>query len=432
MKRIQNSLLGLVMALFVVSGCHLDPSGIRIVQENDRFQLYIDGVPTYIKGVGGTNRLDIAAANGANAFRTWGGSVESIRRDVEQARTYGMYIMQGIGLTKDSALYFDESYKEKVRQEVRLLAETFKDEKQILAWGIGNEIDLGNANIGAAWSFVEELAQLIRSIDQRHLVSSVIAHNGAALDSIARFAPTLDFVGINSYGSIVVLEEMVNSSSYTGPFMVTEWGPSGFWEMPSTSWGAPIEQTSEEKRVVYEERYNNYIFSNPRCLGSFVFLWGQKEERTPTWFSMFVENQVEGLPLQGEKTPMVEAMQRVWTREEPTQTAPVILDFKMNGKEAIESVQVKAGESFEAVVSVYDREEDPLSYVWEILEEATILGFGGSYEPRPGRIGEVVQSRDPVFSHSLSEPGNYRLYVYVLDHTGFVSTTNIPFQVLKK
>ncbi len=432
MKRIQSILLGLAMALFVCSGCHKETSGIRIVQENDGFQLYIDGKSTYIKGVGGTNRLDMASANGANAFRTWGGSVESIQRDVEQARTHGMYIMQGISLTKDSALYFDETYKEKVRQEVRLLAETFKDDMQIFAWGIGNEIDLGNANIGAAWSFVEELAQLIRSIDQRHLVSSVIAHHPEALDSIARFAPTLDFVGINSYGSIVVLDQMVRNSSYTGPFMVTEWGPSGFWEMPSTSWGAPIEQTSEEKRVVYEERYNSYIFSNPRCLGSFVFLWGQKEERTPTWFSMFVENQVEGLPLQGEKTPMVEAMQRVWTREEPSQTAPVIIDFKMNGKEAIESVQLKAGEAFEAVVSVCDREEDPLSYVWEILQEATVFGFGGSYEPRPERVGEVIQSQEPVLSHSVAEPGNYRLYVYVLDHTGFVSTANIPFQVLKK
>jgi len=421
------------MALFVWTGCSNEPSGIRIVQENEQFRVSIDGVSTYIKGVGGTNRLDMAAANGANAFRTWGGSVESIRRDIEQAQEHGMYIMQGIGLTKDSARYFDEEYKEKVRQEVRRLAETFKDDKQIFAWGIGNEIDLGNANIGVAWSFVDELAQLIKSIDSRHLVSSVIAHNPAALDSIARFAPTLDFVGINSYGSIVAVEEMVNQSAYKGPFMITEWGPSGFWELPSTSWGAPIEQTSEEKRLVYEERYNKYILSNPRCMGSFVFLWGQKEERTPTWFSMFVESGVEGLPLQGEKTPMVEAMQRVWTGEEDlSETAPVVEGMTLNGKTALESPQVKAGETFRAIVSAYDREQTELTYLWEVLEEATVLGFGGSYEPRPDRIGEVVQGTEPVFSHALSQPGNYRLYVYVLDNTGFVSTTNIPFQVVKK
>ncbi len=50
-----------------------------------------------------------------------------------------------------------------------------KNDTSLLAWGIGNEIELGNANIAAAWNFVEELAQLIKSIDKRHLVSTVIS-----------------------------------------------------------------------------------------------------------------------------------------------------------------------------------------------------------------------------------------------------------------
>ena len=35
---------------------------------------------------------------------------------------------------------------------------------------------------------------------------------------------------------------------------------------------------------------------------------------------------------------------------------------------------------------------DSLTYVWEVLKEATVLGFGGSYEPRPERVGEVAMS----------------------------------------
>jgi hypothetical protein len=409
--------------------CNISSSGIEIERNDEKFELYIDGVHTYIKGVGGNHRLELASQHGANAFRTWGGTVESIRKDLEQARANNLYIMQGIALTKKSALYFDNAYKDKVRNEVRVLAETFKDEPHIMAWGIGNEIDLGEANIGAAWTFVNELAQLIKSIDNRHLVSSVIAHHPAALDSIAKFAPALDFVGINSYGSIMALDKMLEKSAYQGPFMVTEWGPSGFWEMPSTEWKAPIEQTSEEKRIVYEERYNKYILSNPRCLGSFVFLWGQKEERTPTWFSMFVENNVEGLLLKGKKTPMVEAMQRVWTNKEPLETAPVVQSLHMNGKAAIENVYVKQGAQFEAEVIAFDKEEHVLTYVWEILKEATILGFGGSYEPRPERVGEVSMTNVNRYVNSVKEPGSYRLFVYVLDNTGFASTANIPFHV---
>lgn len=405
------------------------PSGIEIKKVDKGFKLYVDGVETYIKGVGGTYRLDIASQSGANAFRTWGGDIESIKKDVMLATQNNMYIMQGIAMTKDSASYFDESYKNKVREEVRELAETFKNEKTILSWGIGNEIELGNANMGSAWSFVEELAQLIKSIDKRHLVSTVISYNPSALDSIAKYAPTLDYVGINVYGPMEQVQSVVENSSYEGPIMITEWGPTGWWETESTEWKAPIEQTSEEKRIVYEERYTEYIKKNPRCLGSFVFLWGQKEERTPTWFSMFVEDNVDKLPLCGEKTPMVEAMQRVWTGKELTETAPVVKCMTINGKTAKDNIKVKAGDLFKADVLVTDRENNRMTYVWEILKEATVLGFGGSYEPRPDRVGDILTTDVNVFEGLIKEPGNYRLYAYILDNTGFVSTVNIPFLV---
>lgn len=419
----------LVMACLMVSFSYAQ-QGARIIETNGKFELYVDGVPTYIKGVGGTNKLEHAAQNGANAFRTWGGSVESIKKDLVQAKANNMYIMQGIGLTKNRDSYSDETYKDKLRQEVRLLAETFKDEPNILVWGLGNEIDHEEkANIGVAWKFVDELAQLIKSIDKRHLVATVITHNPRALDSIARYATHLDLVGINSYGAITKAAEMVDKSNYKGAYMITEWGPTGFWESPSTKWKAPIEQTSEEKRMVYEERYNNYILGSKRCLGSFVFLWGQKEERTPTWFSMFVENSVEGLPLKGEKTPMVEAMERVWKGVQLKQTAPVVGKFTINHKAAIESVTVGAGKTFEGKIAVTDKEGDKLTYIWEILKEATILGSGGSYEPRPDRVGQVATTDKNTYQTSIKEAGNYRLYVYVLDNTGFVSTANVPFQV---
>lgn len=340
-----------------------------------------------------------------------------------------MYIMQGIAMTKDSASYYDEEYKNKVREEVKLLAETFKNEKAILSWGIGNEIELGNANIGVAWKFVEELAQLIKSIDKRHLVSTVISYNPSALDSIAKYAPSLDYVGINVYGPMDKVKSVVDKSLYKGPIMITEWGPTGWWETATTEWKAPIEQTSEEKRLVYEERYTEYIQKNPRCLGSFVFLWGQKEERTPTWFSMFVEDSVDKLPLKGEKTPMVEAMQRVWTGKELTETAPVVKRMTINEETALDNVQVKAGSLFKANVQAVDKENERLTYVWEVLKEATVLGFGGSYEPRPERVGDVLVTDANTYEGMINEAGAYRLYVYILDNTGFVSTVNIPFQV---
>ena len=74
---------------------------------------------------------------------------------------------------------------------------------------------------------------------------------------------------------------MVDNSDYKGAYLVTEWGPTGWWECPRTEWGAPIEQTSEEKRQVYEKRYTQDIMKSNRCLGSYCFLWGQKEAEAP-------------------------------------------------------------------------------------------------------------------------------------------------------
>lgn len=398
------------------------------MQEGSNYRVAVDGTPLYIKGVGGIRNLDLATASGANACRTWGGNVESIRKTEKLAAEHGMYILQGITMPKEAKLYVDEAFKEKKRREVRLLAETFKESAEIFAWSVGNEIELAKGHTAETWRFVDELAQIIKSIDKRHLVTCVIC-NPMVLDSIETYAPNLDFIGINTYGAISRIGEFIERTTYKRPFMVTEWGPSGFWEMPATEWKAPIEQTSEEKRQVYEERYNNYIKANPRCMGSFVFLWGQKEERTPTWFSMFVEHNVGGLPLKGEKTPTVEAMQRVWTGIEPAQTAPVLHNFLLNGKEAKDNVRVKACAALKAEVRATDREEKKLTYVWELLEEATTLGFGGSFEPRPHRVGSVAITKQGRHKTFVDTPGKYRLYVYVLDGTGYVATANIPFIV---
>lgn len=417
-----------VLILASLAGC-APREGAEIRAKGDGFELRVDGKPTYIKGIGGTNRPDIAAANGANACRTWGGDAKSIRKTSDLAAEHGMYVMQGIWLPKEAEKYSDEKFKEEMRAFCRATAEEFKDDPNILVWGIGNEVELSGTNNGAVWGFIDELSRIIKSVDDKHLTSTVIAHNNSALDSIARYAPSLDVVGINSYGPILQVKDMVSASDYDGPYMITEWGPTGWWETSSTEWKAPIEQTSEQKRRVYETRYNEAILGDPRCIGSFVFLWGQKEERTPTWFSMFVENGVEGLPLRGEKTPMVEAMQRVWTGREPEMTAPIVTGIAIDGRRPEESPKATAGVAFRVDVEASDREGDELTYIWEILREATVLGFGGSFEPRPERYGEVITTDSPTAELKIDEAGEYRVYVYVSDGTGFVSTVNSPVLV---
>ena len=76
--------------------------GIVIEKAADGYKLSIDGRETYIKGVGGTYRLDIAAQSGANAFRTWGGNVEEIRKP---GIGFGAQHVRNAGNRHDQRLY---------------------------------------------------------------------------------------------------------------------------------------------------------------------------------------------------------------------------------------------------------------------------------------------------------------------------------------
>ena len=131
------------IAIFCFLLCAAMSAQVR-VQKNSAggWDLLVDGQKTYIKGIGGTNRMDVAAASGANACRTWSGTVPQVQRTIAEAKENNMYIMQGIGLTKDPKMYEDEEYKNRLRQQCRELAETFKDDPNIIMWGIGNEIEL--------------------------------------------------------------------------------------------------------------------------------------------------------------------------------------------------------------------------------------------------------------------------------------------------
>jgi len=62
--------------------------------------------------------------------------------------------------------------------------------------------------------------------------------------------------------------------------------------------------------------------------------------------------------------------------------------------------------------------------------EPTQLGSGGSFEPRPPRVGSVQTGTVPTLMVTTpSVAGEYRLFVYVIDGHGHAGTANVPFRV---
>ena len=62
----------------------------------------------------------------------------------------------------------------------------------------------------------------------------------------------------------------------------------------------------------------------PNCLGSYLFLWGSKQEETHTWFSFFDD--------EGRESPLVGLMQELWTGRQPANQAPVVRQLLTDGQ----------------------------------------------------------------------------------------------------
>ena len=205
--------------------------------------------------------------------------------------------------------------------------------------------------------------------------------------------------------------------------MVTEWGTIGYWGMERTSWDIPVELTSSEKADIIR-RANDEVLATfeDQLLGSYVFFWGQKQERTPTWFGMLTEA--------GEETETVDVMHFIWNGDWPDNRAPRIDAISLDGKSHRQSVVLMPGETYDAVLNVSDSDGDPLTFRWEVKPESTAHQEGGDFEAAIPNLEGLVSSRDTAKTTLMApEPGAYRLFAYAYDDHGHAAHANIPFLV---
>lgn len=398
----------------------------EIVKTDEGYQIFLNGAPFYIKGAGVDNgSIEALAKHGANALRTW--SSDNGREVLDRAQAHGLKVMMGlwVSLERHGFDYNDEKavkeQLESIRQEVMAL----KDHPALMIWGVGNELNLESKN-PKVWDAVNEISKMIHEIDPYHLTTTPLAGiDKRDVDLVVNRASDLDFLSIQLYGPIDVLPKLIKESDYTGPMLVTEWGATGFWEVAKTEWDAPLENNSSKKADLYLSRYQNAIVSqSQQVMGSFVFLWGNKQERTPTWFGMFLAN--------GNETEAVDVMHYCWNGSWPENRSPRMQDFTLNGQRAIDNIKLTAGKNYSAQVEVADPDNDELKYRWEIMQESTSEKIGGDPEYIPTLIKEVFPE-NPGSTTSFNapvQPGAYRLFIYVEDGNLHSAHANIPFLIV--
>jgi hypothetical protein len=396
----------------------------EIKATKDGYQLYFGNEPFYIKGAGlGNGDIEELANNGANALRTW--SADNGKKILDEADKYGLKVMMGlwVGLERHGFDYNDEEAVKEQFEDIKQTVTALKDHPALLLWGIGNELNHQSKN-PKVWNAVNDISKMIHEIDGKHLTTTSLAGiDKEYVDLINRRAPDLDFISTQLYAGIEVLPRLVAESGYDGPVLITEWGATGYWEAGKTSWGAPIENNSSVKADFYMKRYKKAIENQNQVIGSFVFLWGQKQERTPTWFGLFMPD--------GNATESVDVMHYIWKDKWPENRTPRLKDFNLTGKKAYDNITLKPGQEYTANVVVKDPEDDDLKYIWDIMEESKTTSTGGDREYVPESLGTLfTESSDykATFKAPAKE-GAYRIYISIKDGNNHTAHANIPFYV---
>jgi hypothetical protein len=427
--------LAVLAGALVACGCSAQeaakttgPARVELREKGGRWQLYVNQQPFYIKGAGvELGSQEKLKEHGGNSVRTWStdNGRDTGKEFLDRALTNGLMVAMGLDVDHERR-GFDYSDTNKVAKQFALLKSQvleYRNHPALLLWVVGNELNFEkNPKV---WDAVNDLSRMIHEVDPNHPTTTTLAgFKPETANLVKSRAPDLDFISFQMYSDIINLPKYLREAAWDKPYIVTEWGATGHWECGKTAWGAPIENDSTTKADLYDKRFHAVIEPDQKlCLGSFVFLWGNKQERTPTWYGMFLGS--------GEETAPVDVMHHLWTGAWPTNRSPRLAGTWLDGKTAPQSIRLQAGQSYTAKVTASDNDSEPLTYRWEVMPESTETKVGGDAESMPAPLTGLIAA--PTHSEiSLQAPGRagaYRLFAYVFDGQGHAAHANIPFYV---
>jgi hypothetical protein len=339
---------------------------------------------------------------------------------LNEAEQRGLTVCAGIWLEPECSWFSYANAEHCARQTERVKQEVLKhrDHPALLFWGLGNEAE-GDGENDAYWKQLEVLAKTVKALDPAHPTFTAVAglspRKSAGLNA---HTPSLDFVGINTYAALTTLRQHLVKVEWSRPWVVTEYGPRGFWESPRSPWGAPVEQTSSAKADFIRKAYQKTLLPAGDCWGGYVFLWGQKQEATSTWFGIFTDH--------GESTATRDVMHELWKNQPPPDQAP---ELKSLSSEAAQK-ELAPDSVFTAQAEAVDPDGDPLSWHWTLTPETAGRNEKGRErvtQPLPQCVlkseGASATFRAPT------KAGAYRVHLRVTDNRKRAATANFPFLV---
>lgn len=402
----------------------INTKGVYVKQAGEGFALYKDGEPLNIQGAGGYTNFGMLSRAGANSVRIW--DTTGLQTILDSAYFHKLTVAVGldVGNVNNGFDYTDRRAVEEQFQRIKNTVEKHKDHPAILMWVIGNELYSWRS-----WRAVNDIAAMIHELDPQHpTTTTMINFQPKNCMLIKWFCPEIDILSINTFGALPFLPEEISHWlwGWRGPYIVMEWGGSGKWEVENTSWGAPVEHTSTKKAEIILDRFKRFQEQNDQqCLGTYAFYWGQKNEATPTWFSLFTPH--------GHPTEPIAALSQIWQGRLQDESFPRLNYILINKKGSLDNITLQAGKKYESTVVLHDSSSTGMAFQYKIYTETVFPGHeeGDSLDYIPVYQTPFLEGKDQVIIPAPEKEGAYRLYVYVKDTSNRVATSNIPFFVFE-
>jgi len=353
---------------------------------------------------------------------------------LDDAEKNHVFVIVGLDIPSGDIpqFYNDEKKVNELFNAHRASVLRFKNHPALLAWGLGNElimpIGLGSS---AFYKTYNRLLQMIHTEDPNHPVTTTLINlQKSSILNISWKIRDLDFISINTYNKLKEIKKLIKKVSFlwNGPYLISEWSPNGGWESETTVWQAPIENTSTKKAEQYYQFYKDYMpKDDPRFLGSLAFYWGNRQEYTHTWYSVFNED--------GTPTEIEEALYDSWRDTMSRHQAVQVQYMLIDDHGARDNIILSPGSKHDASLLLVDNQAvDSLRYSWEIVKEDWLY-WGRTWNnfKKPAVLSGLIAQPDIQNTSFIcpSKEGAYRIFITVYNNKGYCATANTPFYVVK-
>jgi hypothetical protein len=409
------------------------PSVVRVTGSQGSWQLTVNGAPWQVRGLtwgppqtAADGYLRDLKSMGVNTVRIWAVDDANTPTLLDRAAQQGLKVIVGHWLNQGADYVNDTAYKTSVKNEIVARVNGLKGHQGVLLWDIGNEVILTAQDHTypngvtveqervAYAKFVNEVAQAVHAADPNHPVTSTDAWQvsgfASAWDYYKTYAPALDLLAINAYGGVAGVYQTWVNGGQTRPYIITEGGPFGEWEVPADQNGVPTEPTDVQKRDGYTASWGTVLAHPGVVLGATEFHYGLENDFAGVWLNTFTG---------GWRRLGYYALKQAYGGTPLGNTPPVISSMTVNPVTA-----VPAGSQFSVGVAASDPDGDPIRYN---------VMLNGKYATGSGALQHTAFTQTGNGTFSVAAPqslGVWKVYIYAYDGQGNVGIETRSFRVV--